>query len=221
MELLNIITARAVWLFDISELNPRGKSVFPEVLEWMKETYNFESAPKTINEVDETKALVFSRGTFQVREEIFVDVELKIYSDGFIANTWSSTHDAEVFLEDALKSASKEFSLAFKPDIIRRKLFLSEMNVKSVKNLVGVNPTLAAFADKIAEHLSASMSQHFEFSGVTFWPVQEMSLSALSPFRFERKSNTFPSERKYYSVAPLHTDDHIKLLDWFETNLMT
>src|SRR6266446_285007 len=102
MELLNIVTARAVWLFDISELNPSGKTIFPDIFEWLKDAYNFDSAPKSITDVDSTKAFVFSRGTFQVREEIFVDVELKVYSDGFIANTWSSTHHSEAFLEDAL-----------------------------------------------------------------------------------------------------------------------
>jgi hypothetical protein len=221
MELLNIVTARAVWLFDISELNPRGKTLFPEIFEWMKDTYNFDTSPKSVNDIDSTKAFVFSRGTFQVREEIFIDVELKIYSDGFIANTSSSTRDAEAFLEDALNAASKEFSLAFKPEIIRRTMFLSEMNVKSLKNPLGINPALATFADKIADALPASMRQPFEFSGVTFWPVQEMTPSPLSTFRFERKLHTAPNEHKYYSVAPLHTDDHLNLLDWFETKLMT
>ena len=123
MELLSVLTARSVWLFDLAELNPGGKSVFPELFDWLKETYNFEKAPKSVEDADPTKALVFSRGKYQAQEEIFVHVaELKLYNDGLIATTQSSTRDTDAFLDDVLKTASQEFSLSYKPEMIRRKL---------------------------------------------------------------------------------------------------
>jgi hypothetical protein len=220
MELLSVNSARSVWLFDISELNPRGKSLFPELFEWLKDEYHFEKSPESITDVDETKAFVFSRGTFQVKEEIFIDVELKIYNDGLVANTWSSTRETDAFLESVLKSAAEEFSLPYKPEIVRRKMYFSELNVRSLRDLAGINPLLTQFSDKIAELLPKTMRLPFEFSGVMFSPIQGIAPISISPFRFERKLNTSPDEHKYYSTAPLHTDDHLKLLEWYEQNLM-
>ncbi len=221
MELLNVGTARSVWLFDLNELNPRGKSLFPELFEWLEDEYHFEKAPKSTADVDETKAFMFSQGTFQVKEEIFVAVELKIYNDGLVANTWSSTRDTDAFLEEVLKSAATEFSLAYKPEIIRRKMYLSELNISSLRNLAGISPILAQVANKVAELVPGNLGFAFEPAGVMVSPIQGMFPTLISPFRFERKNNTSPDEHKYYSTAPLHTDDHLRLLDWFEQNLMS
>ena len=221
MELLNVIAARSVWLFDINELNPRGKSLFPDFFDWLKETYSFDKAPASIADVDETKGWAFSRGSFQVREEFFVDVELKVYNDGLVANTWSSTRDTEAFLANVLKSAAAEFSLAYKPEMIGRKQYFSELNVRSEKHLYGINPALSQFAKKVAELIPGNLKLPFEVAGVALWPVQSIPPLVISAFRFERKLNTSPDECKYYSTAPLHTDSHLDLLDEFEANFMS
>jgi hypothetical protein len=220
MELLSIATARSVWLFDINELNPRGKSIFPELLEWLQEEYHFAKAPKSLTDVDETEALAFSQGTFQVREEIFVDVELKVYRDGLVANTWSSTRETDVFLGNVLNSAAEEFSLAYKPEMVRRKMYLSEINVRSPKEIAAINPRLYQFANKIKTLLPSNGKTDFEPAGVMIAPVQDMSPTSIAAFRFERKNGTSPDEHKFYSVAPLHTDDHLELLKDFEILLM-
>src|SRR5258708_153955 len=192
MELLNIQTARAVWLFDIAELNPRGKSIFPEMLEWLKDEYHFDKAPKSVEELDDSKALAFSRGTFQAAEELFVDVELKIFNDGFVATTKSSTKDTEIFLASVLESANAEFTLAYRPEIIRRKLYVSELFVRSSRDLIGINPNLSQVAEKISELLPKSARFSYEYSGLMFSQIQGESPTSLAPFRLERKLNTSP-----------------------------
>jgi hypothetical protein len=220
MELVSVATARVAWLFDIADLNPRGKSIFPEILEWLEEEYHFEKAPKSATDLDENKAFAFSRGKFQAGEEIFVDVDLKIFTDGLVATSSSSTRDTEAFLESVLKSAAEEFSLAYKPEAVRRKLQVSELNVRSAKELIGVNPKLAQVAEKISELLPRNVKLPYEFAGVMISPVQGVSNISISPFRFERKLNTSPDEHKFYSTAPLHTDGHLELLEWFEKQFM-
>jgi hypothetical protein len=222
MELLNINTARATWLFDIRELNPRGKTIMPELLEWLKDTYHFDKAPSSITDLDEqTKALSFERGQFQIKEEIFVDIALKIFNDGIVAETQSSTHDSDSFLEDVLKLAAKDFSLTYKPTMIRNKVYFSELNVESTKSLNGMNPKLAEFAAKITSLVPSRIENHFDFAAIGFWPTIAVPHIVLGPFRFERKLNTHPSENKYYSTAPFHSDDHLKMLDEFELIFMS
>ena len=220
MELLSVQVARVVWLFDTAELNPKGKSIFPEMLEWLKEEYHFAQAPESVTQLDDTKALAFSRGTFQAEEEIFVDVELKIYGDGLVANTRSSTKDADAFLEDVLRSAAQEFNLAYKPEIVRRKLYVSEIVVRSAKELIGIDARLLQVAEKVSELLPQNIRFPYEFSGVMFSQLQGDSKTSIAPFRLERKLNTSPEEHKLYSTAPLRTADHLTLLDWFENQFM-
>jgi hypothetical protein len=222
MELLNISMARAVWLIDIAELNPRGKSIMPELLEWLKEEYHFEKAPSAVTDLDEkTKALSFERGQFQVREEIFVDIALKIFSDGFVAETYSSTQDSEAYLRDVMESAAREFSLAYKPEMVRAKLCTSEVYVRSTKNLAGFNPKLSDFAAKISALLPTKPRVEYEVASVAFWPVvHPLPNTSLAQFRFERKIGSLPSEKKYYSTAPIHTEDHLTLLNEFEDVFM-
>jgi len=218
MQLLNVSTARSAWLFDIAELNPRGKALFPDLFEWLKDAYDFQKIPSSLTDVDETKAFVFSNGQYQAKEEIFVHVELKIYNDGLIANTQSSTRDTDRFLEDVLISASAEFSLNFRPEMIRKKIYLSELYFFSLKNFT--NPNLEKFADKISQATSSNGHLDFEFGGVTFWPRQSFPPLAISAFHVERKQNTDRDEHKYFSKAPLQTDDHLRLVTDFEAEFM-
>jgi hypothetical protein len=223
MELLNIAMARAVWLLDIVELNPRGKTIMPELLDWLKEEYHFEKAPSSLTDLDEkSKSLSFERGQFQVREEIFVDIALKIFNDGFVAETGSSTQDSEAFLKDVMESATREFNLAFKSEMLRAKLFTSEVNVRTRKNLFGMNPKLSDFTAKIAKLLPTAPGTDFEVASFGFWPIgHPLPNTSLAQFKVERKLGSLPSENKYYSSAPLHTEDHLALLNEFEATFMT
>ena len=211
MELLNVVTARAIWLLDMNELNPSGKNLFPELIEWLGDEYHFEKRPSSVTDVDDTKALVFSRGQFQAREEIFIAVEMKIYNDGIVANTWSSTHDSEAFLADVISSAKRDFSLAFRENDVRR-LYLSELNVHSSINLPSLNPKLIEFSDKISK-----LAKHdFEFAGISFWPRQNYPPNNIPAFSLERKVKSDCSENKYFSRASFHTDDHLKIVEEME-----
>lgn len=218
MELLNVVRARATWLFDIGELNPKGKSVLPELLEWLKDSYSFSKAPSSITDLDDTKALAFIGGSFQVREEIFIDVDFRLYNDGLIADTKSSTEDSEAFLKDMLESAATEFKLSYQPDRVKRVLYVNEVNVTSPHNLEGINPQFRAIAAKITSLLNAHSVQPFQLASIAFWPDQVIP-SPVSQFRLERKLNVPFSHNRYYSIAPLQTAEHLKLLDDIENIL--
>jgi hypothetical protein len=218
MELVNIVTARSVWLFDTAQLNPRGKAIFPELFGWLKDAYDFQKVPTSITDLDDTKGLAFTGGQYQVKEEIFVTVELKIYNDGLIANTQSSTRDSDRFLEDVLISGSNEFNINYRQQMVHRKLHLSELNVLSTKKFV--HPGLEAFAEKVSKATESDKRVDFEFAGVSFWPRQTFPPLVISSFGIERKVNTDRDQNTCFSRAPIHTDDHLALLNEFENELM-
>ena len=221
MELLNIVKARSVWLFDIGELNPSGYSLFPDLFGWLKELYDFNKTPSSVTDMDETKALVFSGGRYQIKDKpTNVDIELKIYADGLVVTSQSSTKYTDAFLEDVLTSASVEFGMHYSPEMIRRILYLSELNFKSIQSFGAINPELQKFADRITDLLPSKQKVEFEFGGVSFWPRQSLPPVPIVAFHIERKLNTDRDEHKYFSRAPLQTDDHVTLLTEIESLFM-
>jgi hypothetical protein len=223
MKLKSVITARAIWLFDIQDLNPKGKSIFPDLFEWLKEQYHFGKFPKAIDDRDQHGGWAFSDGDFQVKEEIFIAADLAIYSDGLVATTHSSTSDTEAFMENVLESACKDFSLVFDPQMVRRKMYLSEINVTAEGSLSVINPALSEFARQISSALSLDGAQEFQPVGISFGSDQTItpiSKQLFTGFSLERKIGAPFSENRYWSKAPLPTDQHLSLLEEFERTLM-
>lgn len=212
MELLSVSRARSIWLFDVNDLNPRGKSIQNELMEWLESSYHFSKVPKSPDDLDDTKGLAFSDGEFQVKEELFIRVALKIYNDGMVADTSSSTEDTDAFLKDVLESAAKEFTLTWKPDMLRRKLYLSDVFVKLDTSLGLLRPELEEFGKTITSLLG----------GKTQWGFSRIAFSAEiegdNPLRFtlERQVARPFVENRYFSSAPFQTHVHLEMIREFE-----
>ena len=215
MELLSVQRARSIWLFDSDDLNPRGKDIGANLINWLRDTYQFTKVPTNVNDLDETKALYYAGGQFKIGRET-ISVELRIYSDGIVGDTRSSTEDTDAFLSDVLISAAREFGLPYKPEIVRRKLYVSEMTVSSAQGLTTANPKLAAFARKLA--LATGAKSSIELAIIGFWEDGLPNPSA-SVFRFERKWGAEFSDNRYYTRAPLQTVKHLEILKELEDAL--
>lgn len=230
MKLLHTKLARSIWLFDIRDMNPRGKAIMGDLVSWLKDAYNFSTAPDPENPVPNaspppttaaprtqaTLGLTFQNGSFQAEEEIYVAINnLTIYDDGIVIDAASSTEDGDKFAADLLKSASQEFALAYEPDTVRRKLHLSELVFKSDMNLGVLNTALSAFASKISDAFTNSpQPMPFVMGGVSFW--SESGDGNQKVFRIERQSGRLLSENRYFSDGPFQTKAHLALLEEFE-----
>jgi hypothetical protein len=222
MQLLKVITARSIWLLPVADINPQGKAVSADLIEWMKKTYHFQKYPSSVFDLDsETKALTFLGGKFKSGheedgKERYIAVGLSVYTDGLVANTESSTNDSDKFLHEVIDSVVKEFGLVHPG--IRKKLYFSEMDVRLDRPLSLINPKLEKFAATISSLRGDANKVAFEFSGVTFFP-EPTAQTAISGFALERKLNTEWSENRYYTRAPLQTHAHLNLLEDFESLL--
>jgi hypothetical protein len=213
MQKLSYISGRTTWLFDIADLNPKGKNIIPDILDWLKETYHFQEAPE-FPPKEENQGLVFKRGEFQTQEEFFVEVGLTLFNDGLVASSSSSTEDAEKFLADVMKTASSEFSLTFDVGMIRKTLYLSELVIKLDYPLSNLNPRLADFSKKLSSLLPDV--NPFSAGGISFWTDSTFAVTKTAPFFLERKLNAPFSENKYISKAPIPTQQHLTMLEEFE-----
>lgn len=221
MHLLNVSAARSTWLFDLNDLNPRGKAIFPELFDFLKENYHFTEFPKSITDLDETKALSFKGGFYQVQEEININVELKVYNDGLAGNSYSSTMETDKFLDDVLSYSSREFHLAYNPAMIRRKIPLSELVFRLDGSLQAISPKFNDFAAKLTGHFKGLPVPAFQVGGISFWTDQTQCAFPVppAPFTIERKIGAPFGENRFYSKASLHTDKHLELLKDFEDML--
>jgi hypothetical protein len=211
---MSVFRARTLWFVDLHELNPRGRSLYPEVIAALESKYEFQRVPKSASDLTKEGGLELFVGSFEARPDEYVDVTFTVYNDGLTADTRSSTKDSEAFLQGAMDFVSKgNFGIVYDPSMIHRKAHLSEIIVHTEKTLDSINPKLAKLEKRLNE-LSNGALPEFRLAGITFRSDQTAQTSA-SPFLFERRVNVPFSENRYYSAAPFSTEDHMALLREF------
>jgi len=214
MQLLAVRTARFIAAISTEELNPRGLVIYPSLIDGLVDRYNFDTYPEGDDELDETKGISFENGNWN---GILIDA-VTIFSDGIIVNTRSSTKDSEAIFNEAMQWASESIGITYSPSMISRKIFVSEFILRSEVALSGLNPALQAFSKKVSDTLTTytKLKLNYEFNGAIFHYDQWATKTSVAPFKIERLENSDYSENKYYSVAPLPTEEHLKLLEEFE-----
>lgn len=228
MKIIQVRLARSIWLFDLADLNPRGKDISEDLINWIKENYDFKVAPDprviatrvtaapAIPGNQAPTGIEFQRGHFQAREEIFIEInKLTLYSDGIVIDTSSSTSDSDRFAQDLLQSAVRDFALAFDDETVRKRLYLSELIVRSELSFDLINPRLTAFSRRIEEAVPEVPKPQFQIGTLSFWSDPN-DAGQHRMFTLERQLGKAAGDRRYFSRAPLATDAHFKLLEELE-----
>jgi hypothetical protein len=221
MKLIHVKQARSVWLFDISDLNPKGEDFAEELVNWIRDSYSFVVTPDFRDVVAKAGAgnavgLIFKNGRFQTAEGSFIEItSLAIHNDGIVVDTTSSTQEANRFIADLLSNAAKEFGLAYDPQVVRKRLYVSTLIVKSEMALSAIHPGLAEFAERISANLRNGPAPSFQLAGLAFWTEPNDS-GVHKTFTLMPQAGKSFSEHRYYSEAPLQTEDHLRLLEDLE-----
>ena len=216
MTVLHVKTARAIWMVDSRDLNPHGIDI-SEALAAVKDRYSFQIYPKTMEDSSEygPKGLVFANGSFEFEGGRYTVVKATMYPDGLVADSALSTDFSEAFLADLLNYVSTEFGLTYKPEMIHKRLFTSELIVRPDKDLSGLFSPLAV----ICEQLTSLTGERFEPTGFGVSIDTVTSTARPAAFRVEREINKSFDQRRYYSSAPLSTKQHEDLLQAMEALL--
>lgn len=217
MELLSIRTARFIGTISTAELNPRGLSVYPSLIDGLTEKYGFLVSPGEDDVFDEEKGITFEDGAWN---NIAID-KITIFSDGIVLDTRSSTKDSEAIFNEALEWASASYGLTYVPEMVSRRRYISEIIFRSSVGLNHLNPDIEGFNSKVSTTLNkfTDLDVKFELSSIGFhYDTSEVKF-AVAPLKIERLENSGYSENKYYSVAPLPTEEHLGVVKEFETLL--
>jgi hypothetical protein len=219
MQLAGIVTARFVAFIETLDLNPRGHAYFPKMVPAMVDRYGFAKFPQKLEEFDETKGILFEGGRFK---DVTIQ-RIQVFSNVLVAETASSTTDSESILEDALLWASETFGLLYRPGMIKRKAYVSQLTFQSDVPLNTLHVALARLSSRISTIVPEFVGQSlkYEATGITIGYESLATKLTLANFTIERMADTPFSENKYFSQAPLPTEQHITLLKEFEADLLT
>jgi hypothetical protein len=230
MKIKNVKMARSIWLLDLPDLNPSGKDIDVEKLfRWIKDSYQFKVAPDVHTLLTAAKSnqanagsqplgagAVFEYGHFQAPDKVLVEIsKLTLYNDGLVIDTASSTMDGDQFAEHLLESAAREFSLTYDEETVRKHIYLSHLVVRSDISLGLISPHLAAFATRISEAFPEEPRPRFRIAGLQFWS-EPNDAGSHKLFTLEPQVGKVFAERRYFSQAPLQTNEHFRLLQELE-----
>ena len=217
MELLAVRLARVIWFFPTDEINPRGRRLLDDFLPAFIERYDFRKYPEKPEDYDEQKGIQFELGRWQDA----AITQLMMYRDGIMVDTISSTDNAEAMLEDAFVWGAESFKLQYRPDMLSRKVYVSDLLVRSEVTLELLNPALKGLWERLSKYISKREAQALTYEPTEIICGIDQLKIKMPPatFRIRRHADVPFSEMKYDSQAPLSTAEHIKFLEDFEAAL--
>jgi hypothetical protein len=219
MELLSVLQARVVAWIEPAELNPKAAVFFPDLVQAAVARYSFQKFPQKPEDFDEAKGVTFAAG----RLGNSVIEQLIIYTYGILIDTRSSTQESKRLLEEALQWASTELGLVYNPSMVKRWQYTSQLIFRTDFPLTDISPAIQAAARKLTKHVGDITGERLSYE-LIFLAIDHDQMARRYPlgrFSIQRRDNTPFSENKYFSEAPLQTDDHIALLKQFEADLRT
>lgn len=217
MKLSAVILARVLGFIETADLSPRGQGYFPEIVSKLVERYNFQKFPQKLEEFDESKGVEFLEGRIGNR----TIKKIVIWNSVLVVETRSSTADSKQILEEILLWGAENLGLSYKPGMIKRFAYVSDLTFYSDVPILNVNPALTKLATQTSAALSAIWQEpiHYEPSNLAAAHDPLARKQGIAPFSITHRAEARFSENKYFSEAPLPTDTHIALLEEFEAEI--
>jgi hypothetical protein len=211
--------ARFFAFIETSDLNPKGRAYFPKLASALVERYGFFKFPQKSEEFDESKGVTFESGRVG---EVTIH-RVVIHDHAIYLDTTSSTDDSERIFNESLTWLSHDFGLVYKPEMVRRKTYVSQLTFYSDVMLDKLHPALTRLAQRLTTRVPQYYGQTLDFvplsTAIGYDPLTVKVGPA--PFVIERRADTPFTEKKYFSSAPLPTSEHLHLLEAFEADVLT
>lgn len=203
---------------ETADLDPRGKVFNADFVQEVVKRYKFQKFPRTFEEFDEVKGVVFEDG--KIGNKIIQ--KLTIWNTVLVIDTRSSTNDSKQILDEMLVWGAAKFGLNYSPGAIKRFAYVSDLTFYSDVPILGA--ACQPFLD-LATNISAALTEIWQ-EPIVYYPANLAighdplaRKNGIAPFTITHRVETKWSENKYFSEAPLPTDSHIALLKEFEAGI--
>jgi hypothetical protein len=218
MDIAAIILARVLAFVEIQDLNPYGRAFYPEIASALVNRFNFQVFPQKPEDFNEQAGITFTDGKIP---EGTID-RLQIFSHGVVVDTRISTDVSVKLLHETLLWAKDSLHLRYEERMIKRVAYVSQLTFQSDLKLDKLNPILEKASSYIDSRLAAGLKQTLKYETTGFVLNLDQSTTKLTPssFTLERRIDIPFQDNKYFSTAPLQTQDHVLLLQELEKALL-
>lgn len=199
-----------------------------ELIEGVKQKYEFLKFPslERANEAFDFQVGKLKHNGRLLKVDQFAVTYVGTEATSLAAASRTSSDDAEVFLDDVISWLAKEFDLdvsirfasAYHSQaefVLSEKARLSD-HFKELSELgKGITNIIRGYGStKCPEFELNTLAMHFDLTDTT------LPKPIATPFSFERRVGTSYEENKYFSQAPLKTQDHKAVLERLEKILL-
>lgn len=211
-------SSRVTILFPFEEIAPLGGASTRDIVEAMKQRYEFLNTPdlSTAREELVKTGYKFQTGQFEHEGKKANILDFAVYTDGIVANA-ATMESAEAFLDNVIRLMRVEFGFrdfSTKP----QRYFLSNLIVEFDRPLANL---LSQF-DKISNAILQRIEQTYQintpmnFARIDFEIDKTLIKSTIARFNIDRRFGIPFDKERYFSGAPLRTSDHIAVLEEIE-----
>ena len=215
MEFLEIENTRVIHLTRVRR--PAGQLYLPGAAAKLIERYSFVKSPSMTDLTERRDYVAFGIGKFldsQIQE-------LRIYGDGVIVEARSNSKILDAFVDDLLAWNTEEFGLETIPGTKAERYHESTIVVRSGKDLSKVTGPLREISSELNKLLQKQnySPRPYQVSGFILDcdPHAEGGRRKELSFILDRRMGAAFAENRFFSQAPLPTDDHFALLERIET----
>jgi hypothetical protein len=206
MQIIEIVTAKALWFAAMSMIDPEGIAIGP-IHRGLLERYRFMNhpvpGPDTFNG---TGGLIYRGGEFNFDGKP-IGVNLTIFSDGLLGETSVSTDVTEAFLED-VSDWAVTLDLRSPKKVKTRTVYESAIHFRSEVALLNASQPIRTFTELLRDYTGNQTEEP--------WALLFQPDGGAMSFSFERRVTVAFAENQYFSKSVLPTRRHVELLEKFE-----
>jgi hypothetical protein len=222
MNVVSLENGRTTWLFPVEEILPLGGADGPKTIAAIASKYQFTHPPANPTGEDIDKNGVKFAGGQMIRDGRVANItEFIVFNDGIVSAS-ASTEAAEAFLRDIYAFLVSEFAFREITSEVK-KVNLSSVVVELKTSLNALVHGNKKEIGLIGRHLNAIDSTDFsvELARIDFVLNKDPEFRPPNVPRLtiEKRANTPFSQHRYFSVAPIHTTEHLEILEQIERGL--
>jgi len=218
MKFSAIELSRVLAFVDWNDLTPYGSLSLIKIAPRLVEKLEFSSFPKTLEQFDESKGIVFEDGLWN---DIPIQ-KMTIYNNGIMLDTRKGTEASLSAVKEIFEWAVIEFGLAIPEYGLQKIRFLNRFTFFSDALAdVGGNP-IRRLAASLSEHVAEITGQTRRYETIRIdidFDRMEQQVP-IAPLTIQRRITSPFEQNKFFTEAPLPTDTHIALIQQLEADIL-
>lgn len=218
MKISSIVLSRVLAFIDTIDLSPVGGVDARGFVRETAEQFHFQKYPQTLDEFDTQKGMEFVSGRLGKK----TISKFVIWNNILVVESRFTTTETQEMLQEMLLWGTEKFKLTYSPEMIQHYAYVSDLSFYSDAPLLSIDPLLRRIAERIGSSLTKIWQEPILYEPFDL-KIGHDPLArkwGIAPFQITRRAEHRFSENKYFSEAPLPTDEHIALLEEYEKEIV-